>query len=192
MPEPGRLGARQRRRMSLIGPHGTSARREPLEPDRRSRRGETFGEERAEVVPVLTRSRFSRTADRPRGRERRARRTVRSHCRCEPTATAISPSAVANISYGTMLGWAFPAGPAPAGRERVLGLVDEIARVAPRSEISTRWPPARYRDRFETAPSINVGDLEPAPNNTPNEGFEDEDEEYKASLNKTCIYSERQ
>ena len=32
----------------------------------------------------------------------------RSHWRSLPTATAINPSTVANVSYGTMFGWAFP------------------------------------------------------------------------------------
>jgi hypothetical protein len=32
-------------------------------------------------------------------------------------------------------------------------------------------------DRFEAAPNINVADWEPDPNNTPDEGFEEEDEE---------------
>ena len=50
----------------------------------------------------------------------------RGHCRSDPTATAISPSLVAKVSYGTMFGWALPAaarrGP---GDEGVLRLVDE-------------------------------------------------------------------
>ena len=36
----------------------------------------------------------------------------RGHCRSEPTATASSPSRVANVSYGTMFGWALPRRPA--------------------------------------------------------------------------------
>ena len=49
-----------------------------------------------------------------------------AHCRSLPTPIAMSPSDVANVSYGTMLGWALPRrfGRGP-GHERVLGLVHE-------------------------------------------------------------------
>ena len=38
-------------------------------------------------------------------------RQNRGHWRSLPTATAIAPSAVANVSYGTMFGWALPSRP---------------------------------------------------------------------------------
>ena len=56
----------------------------------------------------------------------------RRHWRSEPTATAIGPSAVSKVSYGTMLGCALPRRPgATAGDERVLRLVDEAGQGGP-------------------------------------------------------------
>ena len=111
---------------SLIGPAGTSAASSAA-----SHSADACSAKRSRSVAISstrfsTRSPFvanrgsSASAGSPSARQKRG------HWRSLPTATAISPSAVSNVSYGTMFGWALPSRPGcDAVDERVLGLVDE-------------------------------------------------------------------
>ena len=85
----------------------------------------------------------------------------------EPTATAISPSAVSNVSYGTMFGWALPRRPGATPETNAFwAWLTSAASVEARSEMSIRWPrpdagPGSARGRpappgRSTAPSIPV------------------------------------
>src|SRR5207244_4999016 len=80
----------------------------------------------------------------------------RCHCRSEPTATAISPSAVANVSYGTMFGWALPPRPgdSPVANAFWAWLMS-TASVDSRIETSIRCPPAPPTD-FRSRPTANA------------------------------------
>ncbi len=70
---------------------------------------------------------------------------------------AIEPSAVSKVSYGTMFGCAFPRRP---GATPVVNAfwawLTRLAMVAPRSEMSTRWPPAARTDRLGCMAAIGV------------------------------------
>src|SRR4029078_5133489 len=65
----------------------------------------------------------------------------RAHCRSLPTPSAISPSAVRNVSYGTMLVWALPRriGARPVTRA-LWAWMTSTARVLWSSDTSIRWP----------------------------------------------------
>ncbi len=66
----------------------------------------------------------------------------RGHWRSDPTPTATSPSAVANVSYGTMFGWALPRRPgARPVTNAFWAWLTRTARVDPSSDTSTRCTP---------------------------------------------------
>ena len=120
--------------MSLDRPARDLGRLERGEPVAPVALAEPRREDRAQLGPVLDAVAVRREArvggERPAAR---ARTQNRGHCRSEPTATAISPSAVSNVSYGTMFGCALPRRPGrDAGHERVLRLVDEAGQGRPR------------------------------------------------------------
>ena len=73
--------------------------------------GEQRAQDGAGLDPVAVR-RESRIVGQLGGADA-PRRTAATAAR-DPTATAISPSAVANVSYGTMFGWALPRRPGAA------------------------------------------------------------------------------
>ena len=110
----------------MIGPHGMSAAvraASHASVDRAASRSAISGRK---VARAVTRSPFvaNRGSSASSGAPIAAQK--RGHCRSDPTATTISPSLVANVSYGTMFGWALPRRPgARPGGERVLRLVDE-------------------------------------------------------------------
>ena len=113
---------------SLIGPHGISAASSAASQSAVERVGEARRQQRSDAARPAARPgrRWSRSADRRPAPAAPSAAHSRGHCRSEPTATAIAPSAVANVSYGTMFGWALPSRPgATPVDERVLGLVDE-------------------------------------------------------------------
>ena len=65
----------------------------------------------------------------------------RGHWRSLPTATASSPSAVANVSYGTMFGWALPIRPgARPPTNAFWAWLTSTASVLSSSDTSIRWP----------------------------------------------------
>ena len=65
----------------------------------------------------------------------------RGHCRSEPTATTIWPSLVANVSYGTMFGWALPRRPGDSPVVNAFcAWLTRTASVDASSDTSTRWP----------------------------------------------------
>ncbi len=112
--------------------------------------------------------RWSRTVDRRPAPGSPSAAHSRGHCRSDPTATAIAPSAVSKVSYGTMFGWALPSRPgATPADERVLRLVDEAGQrraeerdVDPLAARRRPGRPSRSRPtsaaRTPTAPSIPV------------------------------------
>ncbi len=79
-------------------------------------------------------------------RRRATLETLREERPTLPTAIAISPSAVAKVSYGTMFGWALPRRP---GERPVTNAfwawLTSRASVEASSDTSTRWPPERPR-----------------------------------------------
>ena len=141
-PEGGRLGRRERlddvvdRRARDLG------RLERGKPGRPVALGEARGEDRPQHCPVLDAVAVDGEARvRRPGPSARAPRRSRRHCRSEPTATAIAPSAVSNVSYGTMFGCAFPRRPgATPVTKAFCAWLTRLARVAPSSEMSIRWP----------------------------------------------------
>ena len=161
--------------MSLIGPHGISAASSAVEPGRpvaRSRnRAARIGRSSARCStrsPFVAKRGSSASSGSPSAAQ------SRGHWRSEPTATAIAPSAVSNVSYGTMFGWALPSRPgATPADERVLGLVDEagqrrpeerdvdpLAAARPAGPAPAPLVPARRAPpSTPTAPSIPVSDV---------------------------------
>ena len=128
--------------MSLIGPAGMSAASsaashsavvplaEPLA--RASRSAPSRFSTRA---PFVANRGSSASAGSPIARQNRG------HCRSLPTATAISPSTVSNISYGTMLGWALPSRPGAAPSTNAFwAWLTRIASVDSKIDTSIRWP----------------------------------------------------
>ena len=143
MPE--RDGLRRReRRDDVVDRPGTGSRPRRGPPASRPvvRAGEERGEDRAQLGSVARPGRrWSRSADRSASSGRPSAAQSRGHCRSDPTATAIAPSAVSNVSYGTMFGWALPSRPGAAPVTNAFcAWLTRLARVAPRSETSTRWP----------------------------------------------------
>jgi hypothetical protein len=86
--------------------------------------------------PFVANRGSSARAGSPRARQNRG------HCRSLPTATAIVPSAVSNVSYGTMFGWALPSRPgADPPTNAFWAWLTSAASVEPRSVRSIRCPP---------------------------------------------------
>ena len=154
-------------RMSLIGPAGMSAasRTESHSAEVRSRnRSASVGRSsarRSTRSPFVAKRGSSASAGRPSATH------TRGHWRSEPTATAISPSAVSNVSYGTMLGCALPRRPgATPDTNAFWAWLTSADSVEASSEMSMRWPvpdagpSARSRATSDastlTAPSIPV------------------------------------
>ena len=115
--------------MSLIGPHGISAASSAASQsavDRDANRAASSGRRTARRS---TRSPLVAKRGSPASDDTPSASHSRGHCRSDPTATAIAPSAVANVSYGTMFGCALPSRPgATPVDERVLRLVDEAGQ----------------------------------------------------------------
>ena len=125
----------------MIGPHGISATPRAASQsadDRSAKRAASVGRNTARRS---TRSAFVAkrgSAVRP-GTPRAAH--SRGHWRTDPTATAMAPSDVSKVSYGTMFGWALPSRPgATPVTNAFCAWLTRLARVAPRSDTSTRWP----------------------------------------------------
>ena len=144
---------------SLIGPHGISAASSAVHPV-----GRRAGRRRPSARIGRSADRFSTRSPLVAKRGSSARPGSpsaahnRGHCRSDPTATAIAPSAVSNVSYGTMFGWALPSRPgALPDTNAFCAWLTRLASVAPRIETSTRWPaPApgpASRSRPTSAPS---------------------------------------
>ena len=158
--------------MSLMGPHGTSAASSAADQTAVPRSRKRAARIGRSSVRRSTRSPFvaKRGSVSSPGSPIAAHR--RDHWRSDPTATASAPSAVLNVSYGTMFGCALPSRPGDTSDTNAFwAWLTRLARVAPRSEMSIRWPrprpgpgpaarPPRSRPtsaaRIETAPSIPV------------------------------------
>ena len=121
---------------------GRVERRQPVGGRALAKRAARSGPEHVAVRDAVAVRR--RTADRRRGRGSPSASQNRGHCRSLPTATAIAPSAVSNVSYGTMFGWALPRRPGASPVTNAFwAWLTRTARVEPSSETSIRWP----RDR---------------------------------------------
>ena len=137
----------------MIGPHGTSAASRPRATRPRSLAASRSAIAAASSTRCSTRSPFVANRGSSASSGGPSASQKRGHCRSDPTATAISPSAVANVSYGTMFGWALPRRPGAPGDEGVLRLVDEDRkrRRQERDVDALAAPPAR-RDAASQEP----------------------------------------
>ena len=126
IPRAAACGAANAATMSLIGPHGISAASSAASQSAVGPRQQARGQDRAQLGPVVdpvavvAKRGSSASAGTPSASQKPRPLALGADRDGEP------PSAVANVSYGTMFGWALPGGPgAAAGDERVLRLVDE-------------------------------------------------------------------
>ena len=126
---------------SLIGPAGISAASRAASHSavvRSAKRAASVGISSARFAtrsPFVANRGSSARAGSPSARQNRG------HWRSLPTATAIVPSAVSNVSYGTMFGWALPSRPGDSPPTNAFwAWLTRAARVEPRSETSIRWP----------------------------------------------------
>ena len=158
---------------SAIGPHGHLGGLEAPPASRRGPRRRTARRGSAAARRGARPGRRSwRTAGRRRAPASPSASHSRGHWRSDPTATASSPSAVANVSYGTMFGWALPRRPGGAPVTNAFcAWLTRTARVDASSETSTRWPgrpPRRARaaparmpiDRVQAGHDVADGDAD--------------------------------
>ena len=117
---------------------GRLERREPL---RGRLLGEALAQRRDQLDPVLDAVAVRREPRVVGERRQPDARQKRGHWRSLPTATAISPSAVSNVSYGTMLGWALPSRPgATPSTNAFWAWLTSTESVDSKIDTSTRWP----------------------------------------------------